>query len=405
MMPAVAADAAPRLPASRLDRAAFALLLAFVASLQVSIAAANILLGLTAICWLALVATGRLQPAAPPFFLPLVAYAAATLVSAVFSVEPQASLIDSRQLLLFAVAPLVCTLVPRRHALAVLTLVVTVGALSAVFGVVQYAMLHYDTLGRRPDGALTHYMTYSGTLMLALCATAAQLIFGTRERTWPGLVLPALAVALALTFTRSAWIGACVAAGLLLMLRDLRLIAVLPVVIALAFALAPDAVTGRMLSIFDLRDPSNRDRVAMMRAGTAMIADDPLTGVGPDMVPRVYATYRRADAVNAETPHLHNVPIQIAAERGLPALAVWGWFVVACLTALYRLVRANGGGNVTVCAAAGLAAMAAMLAAGLFEYNFGDSEFLMLLLVLVSLPFTRDRGPEAHRAGPAGSAS
>ena len=27
-----------------------------------------------------------------------------------------------------------------------------------------------------------------------------------------------------------------------------------------------------------------------------------------------------------------------------------------------------------------------MLAAGLFEYNFGDSEFLMLLLVLVTLP-------------------
>ena len=31
--------------------------------------------------------------------------------------------------------------------------------------------------------------------------------------------------------------------------------------------------------------------------------------------------------------------------------------------------------------------MAAMLAAGLFEYNFGDSEFLMLFLVLVTLPF------------------
>ena len=28
-----------------------------------------------------------------------------------------------------------------------------------------------------------------------------------------------------------------------------------------------------------------------------------------------------------------------------------------------------------------------MLAAGLFEYNFGDSEFLMLFLILVTLPF------------------
>ena len=32
-----------------------------------------------------------------------------------------------------------------------------------------------------------------------------------------------------------------------------------------------------------------------------------------------------------------------------------------------------------------------MLAAGLFEYNFGDSEFLMLFLVLVTLPYAADR--------------
>jgi hypothetical protein len=38
-----------------------------------------------------------------------------------------------------------------------------------------------------------------------------------------------------------------------------------------------------------------------------------------------------------------------------------------------------------------------MLAAGLFEYNFGDSEFLMLFLVLITLPFAAlsgERGPD-----------
>ena len=41
--------------------------------------------------------------------------------------------------------------------------------------------------------------------------------------------------------------------------------------------------------------------------------------------------------------------------------------------------------------------MASMLAAGLFEYNFGDSEFLMLLLVLLALPAAatdREAAPE-----------
>ena len=37
-------------------------------------------------------------------------------------------------------------------------------------------------------------------------------------------------------------------------------------------------------------------------------------------------------------------------------------------------------------AAAGLAAVVGMFVGGLFEYNFGDSEFLMLLLVLITLP-------------------
>jgi hypothetical protein len=42
-----------------------------------------------------------------------------------------------------------------------------------------------------------------------------------------------------------------------------------------------------------------------------------------------------------------------------------------------------------------------MLAAGLFEYNFGDSEFLMLFLVLVTLPFAAARaetGPSRRGA-------
>ena len=48
-----------------------------------------------------------------------------------------------------------------------------------------------------------------------------------------------------------------------------------------------------------------------------------------------------------------------------------------------------------ILAAAGVAAIAAMLSAGLFEYNFGDSEFLMLFLVVVTLPFAAARRDDA----------
>ena len=153
-------------------------------------------------------------------------------------------------------------------------------------------------------------------------------------------------------------------------------------------ALAPAAITSRVYSTFDMNDPTNRDRVAMLEAGRAIVRDHPLTGVGPDMVRLVYPRYRVPWAVEPTNAHLHNVPVQIAAERGLPALAAWVWFIVAVWRGLWRSLPRT---RTPALAAAGLASVAAMLAAGLFEYNFGDSEFLMLFLVFVTLPLAADR--------------
>jgi O-antigen ligase len=255
-------------------------------------------------------------------------------------------------------------------------------------------------------------MTYSGLLMLVICVAAARLVFGSRDRIWPALVMPALVVALSLTFTRNAWIGACAAVGLLFVMKDFRLTALLPVIVAALFVMAPQGLMSRLTSTFDAQDPANQDRFAMIEIGALMIRDHPLTGVGPNMVPRVYEQYRPEYAVNQTNPHLHNVPLQIAAERGVPALTVWLGFIAVVARALFRLFRRSSPGLATearesrvlasrpsgserVLAAAALASLAAMLAAGLFEYNFGDSEFLMLLLVLITLPFAAERPVDA----------
>jgi O-antigen ligase len=379
-------------PAFGLDRAALWLLLAFVASLQLSIAAAGVLLTAALLAWAAILVRDRVPPAAPAFMLPLGVYAGATLVSAAFSLDPVASLIDSRQLVLLLVVPMVYQVARGRHASLVIDVILAVGAASAAFGIIQYGVLHYDSLRMRPEGALSHYMTYSGTLMLVLCAAVSRLVFGSRDRIWPALVMPALVVALAVSLGRNAWVGASVAIGLLLALRDFRLTALLPVAIALVFALAPENITNRMTSMFDLRDPTNQDRIAMLEVGAGIIRDHPLTGVGPTMVERVYPQYRPDYAVQAINPHLHNVPMQIAAERGLPALIVFAWFITRLVIALVRIFRS---GQERLLTATALAATSAMLAAGMSEDNFGDSEFLMLLLVLMTLPFAaaRDGGP------------
>jgi O-antigen ligase len=372
----------------QLETAGQAALLGVVASLQISIAAAQGLLAVAVGCWLALHVLRRERVEAPAFFWPLVGYAAATLASAGFSRDPATSMADCKQLYLFLLVPLVHDFARGRRARTALTLAITVGAASALVGIVQYGVLNYDNLGRRPQGTLSHWMTYSGTLMLVICAAVARLIYDTRDRLWAAVVMPALVVSLVLTFTRSAWVGVSAGVGTLFLLRDFRLVGLLPLLLAAMVALAPANLTDRVYSMFDLNDPTNRDRVAMLQAGAAMIADAPLTGVGPDMVGRAYPQYRVPGAVQRTNPHLHNVPVQIAAERGLPALALWLWFVGSLSWGVWTLVRR---GRQRPLAAAAASAIVAMLAAGLFEYNFGDSEFLMLFLVLVTLPFAADR--------------
>ena len=388
----------PEAPAAPgLERLTTILLLAFVGAVQLSIAAAQILLGALLLCWITGMVRDKTRPTAPTFFVALLAYAGITLISSIFSIAPLESFIDDRQLSLFLIVPAVYDLARGHRATTATDVIVTVGAAAAVYGIVQYGMLHFDSLGQRPRGTLGHYMTYSGNLMLVVGVAGARLVFGTRDRVWPALVMPALVVALSLTLTRSAWVGACVAVGVLFILKDLRLLGLLPVVAALFFAFAPDSVTNRMVSMFDLRDPSNRDRLAMARTGAAMVRDFPLTGVGPAMIPKLYTQYRDPDAVQDINPHLHNVPLQIAAERGLPALAIWIAFIAVLAYSLFRIFRSERDQTL---AAAGLAAIAGMLSAGLFEYNFGDSEFLMLFLVLVTLPFaaSRDDAATATRA-------
>src|SRR5665811_436588 len=104
---------------------------------------------------------------------------------------------------------------------------------------------HYDNLGQRPQGTLGHWMTYSGLLMIAIGVALARVLFGKGGRTWPALVIPALAVAV---------------------------------------ALAPASVSQRFVSMFDRKDPTVNDRLTMLHIGERMIRAHPLTGVGPNMV-------------------------------------------------------------------------------------------------------------------------
>jgi O-antigen ligase len=143
----------------------------------------------------------------------------------------------------------------------------------------------------------------------------------------------------------------------------------------------------RALSIFSLHDYGNTLRIEYLKAGWQIIREFPLHGTGPDTVDMVFQNPKYGlSEVNRQNVHLHNNIVQIAAERGVPALLAWVVFMVWAFASLLRLLR-NKGSTVFPHAAAAAAALLALVTAGLFEYNFADSEIAVLFFYLITLPF------------------
>ena len=363
-------------------------IIVMAASIQFSIALGQIALTVACAAYVWVLVAERRPPSLPHWTSPLLLYAAWTLASASASLNPTHSLADTKQLALFLIVPVVFEFITWRVAVMLTSVILTAGAVSAVVGISQYSLLEYDELGLRPRSTLSIYMTFAGLMMLVANVAVARLLFHRQNRVWPAVTLPPVVTALVLSLTRSAWIGAAAGVAFQLSRRDYRWLGLLPLVVAVTLAVAPIQLTSRAYSIFDAQDETRRDRIAMLQMGMDMIGDHPVFGVGPDMVRQVYASYRPMTAIQAENPHLHNVPLQIAAERGLPALAIWIWFMVSLLAGLFTSLKH---GRHPMLAAAAIGCVCSMLTAGMFEYNFGDSEFLMLFLVLITLPFAADR--------------
>ena len=80
---------------------------------------------------------------------------------------------------------------PGTRTLKAVDVMITAGALSAIYGIVQYGILDFDNLGQRVQGTLGHYMTYSGVIMLVGCVAAARVMFRAQDRLWAALIMPA----------------------------------------------------------------------------------------------------------------------------------------------------------------------------------------------------------------------
>lgn len=404
------------------ELAAFLALAGSVSLVLVSIAASQILLAAAVVGYLWMLK--RRDGAVPPggkILWPLLALSLWMVVAAFVSADPLLSLKITKKFFLFLLVPVVPLVLRGGKGISwIYKAVFALATVSSLGGLAQFAADPHRDLLHRISGFMSQWMTYSGLLMLALVLLSSYaLVWGIRRNKW--IIPVALLVALALFFcqTRNAWIGAIAGMAVLMLTWRPRALVVLVIGIAVLYALSP-RVRSRVQAGMDPHDPNTRNRIELVQTSLRLIGDNPWFGVGPKLVnsealkyrgdlilefrfasdirppARAFETSARNEYPDWMYQHMHNNFLQIAAETGIPGLLIWLWFMGRLAWDAFGLYRRARKGSALsgdtrkkalMASSAALASWTALMLAGLFEYNFGDSEVLTLFLFIVSAPY------------------
>lgn len=366
----------------------------FVLFSMVSISLSQIFLAHAFVVLVILVAKKQIKISFPPFFWGMIVYCALSILASFFSVNPGVSLIDSKDLLLFLIIPIVYMGLRQTNEIKRANLALLASAYVSIF----YSLFTYvfkAAPGERVQGFMGHYMTQAGVMLLFGALALSIFIFSRdKARFFWGLGFVLSVLILILTSTRSAWIGMIIATSVVLFFFKPKALIFVPIATALILFLSPKEVKNRALSIFSTRSYSNAQRLEYLNAGIKIIKEYPIFGTGPNTVEMEFQNPKYGLSEEAkQNVHLHNNILQIAAERGIPTLLVWFVFLVWLLIFLIKLVP-NKDPALFPLTVAAIAAFLAHFAAGFFEYNFADAEVAALFFYIMTIPFAQARNLE-----------
>ncbi len=255
---------------------------------------------------------------------------------------------------------------------------------------------------RRATGFYNNWSTYSESLQLIGSLALALFVALPLKRSRNGLLL-ALAIlgiagAVLLSVTRASWLSFMLSAGLILSLtisrRALVVIGLcaIPLVLAGLFILHQK----RNVGFFDRKDDSIAWRQKVWRDGFHLLVSKPrhlLIGVGMDSIKGHWREWGLFDNGRMPWGHMHSDYLEIALERGVPTLIVWLILIGVYARTLWRTRRFIPNENwiergIVLGALGGLLGF---MTSGVVHYNWGDSEVVMILYLLMGLSLVVER--------------
>jgi O-Antigen ligase len=258
-------------------------------------------------------------------------------------------------------------------------------------GIIEWSRGH-DT---RASGFYGHYVTFAEALQLIASLALGLLIAApgglfTRNRILLAAALTVYVAALFLTVTRASWGAFAVSAAFMVIIGAGRKAVVICIAIAIPLAIAGGFYMQqkRQVRFVDPNDQSTSWRLMAWREGFDVLTSSPrhlVVGIGMDSVKTHWQDWHMFDDGRQPIGHLHDVYLQLAFERGVPALVAWIIWMAIYMRMLWRGFRRSDDAWQRGIFLGALGGTLGLLTSGLFEYNWGDSEVVMIFYLIMGL--------------------